>query len=347
MGAGTTVALCAAVLPLVCGFSGSVMPCAASVCGGSILSARLVNMRKESRAGITKITAASESAADTEVLPALKDTPPLRIGLMVEPTPFTHVSGYSNRYKEMLTYLSAAGDKIEIVATDDSENPPTDFQGYPIEYTNGFRFALYPVISMSIDYQLKGMQMIQRFKPDIIHVTTPGFMVLICGLYAKLFGIPLIMTYHTHLPVYARNYLGWVPFILPITWFTVRYIHSHADLVLVTSPQLKEEFEEQGIKNVDVWRKGIDTISFNPKYKNAETRNMLSDGNPDDFLIVYIGRLGKEKRIEDLRAVLDKNPSVRLAIVGGGPYMDSLKETFKGTKTKFTGILRGQVYPPP
>ena len=150
------------------------------------------------------------------------------------------------------------------------------------------------------------------------------------------------MTYHTHLPVYARNYLGWVPFILPITWLTVKFIHDQADLSLVTSPQLKEEFEEHGIGNVEVWRKGIDTVSFNPKYKNAETRKLLTDGNPDDFLIVYIGRLGKEKRIEDLRGVLDKNPNVRLAIVGGGPYMDSLKETFKGTKTVFTGILRGQ-----
>lgn len=40
--------------------------------------------------------------------------------------------------------------------------------------------------------------------------------------------------------------------------------------------------------------------------------------------------------------MLDQNPNMRLAIVGGGPYMDNLKETFKGTKTVFTGILRGQ-----
>ena len=47
-----------------------------------------------------------------EELPGLTDTPPLNVGLMVEPTPFTHVSGYSNRYKEMLTYLKKAGDKV-------------------------------------------------------------------------------------------------------------------------------------------------------------------------------------------------------------------------------------------
>ena len=328
--------LCLAMVPETLGFSPLAVPRAAFAGCGSLAAAQFMRSTSGPRMSSAQLT------SDTEVLPALKETAPLKIGLMVEPTPFTHVSGYSNRYKEMLTYLQQAGDEVEIITADDTESPPTEFLGFPIDYTSGFRFALYPVISMSVDHQLKGVKMIKRLKPDILHVTTPGFMVLVCGIYAKMFGIPLIMTYHTHLPVYARNYLGWFPFILPISWLTVKYIHAQADLTLVTSPQLKAEFEEQGIERVEVWRKGIDTVSFNPKWKNTATRNMLSDGNPDDFLMVYIGRLGREKRIEELRAVLDKNPNVRLAIVGGGPYSDTLKEVFKGSKTVFTGILRGQ-----
>lgn len=34
--------------------------------------------------------------------PNLKATPPMKIALLVEPTPFTHISGYSNRFREML-----------------------------------------------------------------------------------------------------------------------------------------------------------------------------------------------------------------------------------------------------
>lgn len=34
--------------------------------------------------------------------PNLKATPPMKVALLVEPTPFTHVSGYSNRFREML-----------------------------------------------------------------------------------------------------------------------------------------------------------------------------------------------------------------------------------------------------
>ena len=47
--------------------------------------------------------------------PALNSQPPQRVGLMVEPTPFTHVSGYANRFNEMLRYMRKAGDEVEVV----------------------------------------------------------------------------------------------------------------------------------------------------------------------------------------------------------------------------------------
>ena len=120
-----------------------------------------------------------------------------------------------------------------------------------------------------------------------------------------------------------------------------RQVHPH-DLTLVTSPQIKAEFEEQGIERIEVWRKEIDTVSFKPRWKNTATYNMLSDGNPNDILMVYIGRLGREKHIEELHAVLDQNPNIHLVIVGGGHYTDTLREGFEGSKTVFIGILRGQ-----
>ena len=229
------LAVCATTLPAVSGFSAPIAPRTVLVGGGGSLAAA---QRHTPKSAPPRMSASPLAAGSEETLPDLKESPPLKVGLMVEPTPFTHVSGYSNRYKEMLTYMKKADDKVDIITTDDTEDPPTEFESFPIDYTAGFRFSLYPVISMSLDHQLKGVKMIKRHKPDILHVTTPGFMVLLCGIYAKIFSIPIIMTYHTHLPVYARNYMGWVPFILPITWLTVKYIHAQADLTLVTSPQV-------------------------------------------------------------------------------------------------------------
>ena len=45
-------------------------------------------------------------------VPRLNLYPPRRVALLVEPTPFTHISGYSNRFKEMLRFLVAAGDEV-------------------------------------------------------------------------------------------------------------------------------------------------------------------------------------------------------------------------------------------
>jgi hypothetical protein len=36
----------------------------------------------------------------------------MKIVLLVEPTPFNYVSGYANRFKEMLKYLKEAGDEV-------------------------------------------------------------------------------------------------------------------------------------------------------------------------------------------------------------------------------------------
>jgi sulfoquinovosyltransferase len=133
-----------------------------------------------------------------------------------------------------------------------------------------------------------------------------------------------------------------VPGIEEMAWAALRFVHGRADLTLVTSPQMKEEMERNGIPRVDVWRKGIDTVRFHPKFRCPAIRERMSGGNPGDFLMVYVGRLGAEKRLKDLRPTLERcGPGARLCIVGTGPQEEELKAYFEGTDTVFTGQLKG------
>jgi len=277
--------------------------------------------------------------------PPLNRNPPRKVLLMVEPTPFTHVSGYSNRFNEMLKFLSKAGDDVEVL-TVDSKTPtkqlPKEAFGYKIHHTLGFTFPLYNQISLTLDLpEMKGLQLMEKFKPDLIHVTSPGFMVLASIFYARTMCIPLVMSYHTHLPSYALNYLHFIPGVEKFAWELLRFAHSRADLTLTTSPQIKKELNDNGIRRVDVWRKGIDTERFDPKFKDEKMRNIMSNGNPDDFLMVYVGRLGGEKNIKDVRGILEKMPNARFAVVGKGPQKEELETYFKGTKTVFLGQRSG------
>eukprot|EP01083_Nonionella_stella_P260772 888684_1 len=67
----------------------------------------------------------------------------------------------------------------------------------------------------------------------------------------------------------------------------------------------------------------------------------MSDGNPDDFVMVYVGRLGAEKRLMDIKPILEKMENTRLCIVGGGPQEKELHKHFEGTNTVFTGQMSG------
>lgn len=293
--------------------------------------------------------------------PPLKRSPPRNVCLLIEPTPFTHVSGYANRFTEMLRYLSKAGDHVDIL-TVDAKTPkdqlPHNIFGYDIQHTQGFVFPLYDHISLTLDLpEMKGAKMMERCRPDLIHVTSPGFMIFAGLFYARVMRLPLVLSYHTHLPLYGRNYLGFIPGIEEMAWAALRFAHSRADLTLVTSPQMKEEMESNGVPRVDVWRKGIDTVRFHPKYRDdKDMRCRMTDGNPEDFLMVYVGRLGAEKRLKDIRPVLQQllleegegssAARARLCIVGKGPQEDELKEYFGGDdalkdRVVFTGQLSG------
>ncbi len=117
----------------------------------------------------------------------LLDNPqaPIKVLLIVEPTPFGYTSGYSNRFKEMLQHIKDCGDDVHILTPDDSRNPPTEYMGYPITTLGGYRLAFYDHVMLSIDLEGKIEKLIKEFQPDIVHVSTPGTVVFPAIYYAK------------------------------------------------------------------------------------------------------------------------------------------------------------------
>jgi hypothetical protein len=110
----------------------------------------------------------------------------------------------------MLKFMKKAGDDVHIL-TVDSKTPsaqlPKEYMGYTIEHTQGFTFPLYNHISLTIDLpEMKGGHILERMKPDIIHVTSPGFLLFAAMFYARVMKIPLVMSYHTHLPSYGTYF---------------------------------------------------------------------------------------------------------------------------------------------
>eukprot|EP00871_Galdieria_phlegrea_P004831 jgi/Galph1/5349/GphlegSOOS_G3913.1 len=270
----------------------------------------------------------------------LYKTPPRKVVLIIEPTPFTHISGYSNRYRETLKYFKQAGDEVLVIVPENSPTAPKEIDGFPILSIRGFRFFLYPKITLSFGLFGGIFSALRRFRPDIVHVSTPGFISFAVLFYVWILRIPLLLSYHTHLPIYARTY--GLALLERFSWRMIKWVHNRADLAITVSPQLCQELAHHGVERIDCWRKAVDTINFHPNFRNEEMRKRLTNGDTHCILLIYVGRLGAEKNLTCLRYLVETIPNVRLAFIGDGPYAKYLRKYFAGTRTYFTGQLRGK-----
>ncbi|CAD7700871.1 unnamed protein product [Ostreobium quekettii] len=298
-------------------------------------------------------TSSPTASVVNEELPApMAAAAPKRVAVFVEPSPFTYVCGYKNRYCNMIRHLVEEGCEVLVVTTGKGVSAPgTDTSAYrdaPENY-HGARvvssFAIgcpwYWQLPLSLALSPRIFSELRKFNPDLIHCSTPGLMVFSAWLYSKLLRLPLVFAYHTHLPKYLPRYN--ISFLIPALWSLLR-LHRIAHLTLVTSTMLRNEFLEQDAapaESLQVWRKGIDTDMFNPRFKSQEMRERLTAGNPEAPVLVHVGRLGSEKNLKFLKGMLARLPGARLAFVGDGPAREELEAHFRGTPTVFLGMLHG------
>jgi glycosyltransferase involved in cell wall biosynthesis len=259
----------------------------------------------------------------------------MRIALFTE-TFLPKVDGIVTRLKHTVEHLQTQGNEVLIFSP---EGGLKEYKGAKINGIKGIPLPMYPELKLaipnpSIDFALK------RFKPDLIHVVNPAVLGIGGIYYAKKLNIPLVASYHTHLPQYLHHYnLGALEGIL---WELLKLAHNQAQLNLCTSTAMVDELVNHGIEKVDLWQKGVDTDSFHPSLASQEMRNRLSQGNPDVPLLLYVGRVSAEKEIDKIKPVLESIPEARLAIVGNGPARDELETLFANTNTNFVGYLHGE-----
>uniref|UniRef100_A0ACD5U919 Uncharacterized protein n=1 Tax=Avena sativa TaxID=4498 RepID=A0ACD5U919_AVESA len=269
------------------------------------------------------------------------DSRPRRIALFVEPSPFAYVSGYKNRFQNFIKYLREMGDEVIVVTT--HEGVPDEFHGAKVVGSWSFPCPWYQKVPLSLALSPRIIGEVARFKPDIIHASSPGIMVFGAMIIAKLLCVPLVMSYHTHVPIYIPRYtFSWL--VKPM-WLVIKFLHRAADLTLVPSVAIGRDLQAARVtaaNKIRLWNKGVDSESFHPRFRNQEMRSRLTNGEPEKSLIIYVGRLGVEKSLDFHKRVMDRLPGSRIAFIGDGPFRPELEEMFSGMPAVFTGMLQGE-----
>lgn len=261
----------------------------------------------------------------------------MRIAFFTE-TFLPATDGVVTRLTHTIDGLRRMGDEVLVVAPRVRGGSEV-YSDCSIYRVPGFPFPPYPAIYLAPPHPGIG-RVLRRFEPDLIHAVNPFFLGTGGVFYAKRLGIPLVASYHTNVALYARYY-GLRFLARPALGYT-RMLHNQARLNLCTSMTTAEYLTGEGVKRVRLWPQGVDTHLFNPQKRSDGRRHRLSGGKPGEVLLLFVGRLAPEKRIERLRPILEEVPGVRLAIVGDGPDRERLEQEFRGTGAVFAGLLKGE-----
>jgi glycosyltransferase involved in cell wall biosynthesis len=263
----------------------------------------------------------------------------MRIALFSE-TFIPNVDGIVTTLCQTIRQLKALGHEMLIVAPDGGFS---EFGQSRIVGMKGRPFAFYPQLTLALPHaSLSGT--IAEFHPDLIHVADPALLGIAAlyyggGRHGGALHLPLVVSYHTHIPTYL-HYYG-LDFLAQSIWPILRTRHKRATTNLCTSAAMVDELRSHGIGNLALWPGGVDAERFHPQKCSTVMREQLSQGHPENPLLLYVGRLSAEKGIECLRRILESLPGARLALVGDGPHRAALERVFAGLPVCFTGFLRG------
>lgn len=259
----------------------------------------------------------------------------MRIALFTE-TFLPKIDGVVTRIVRTLDHLSGLGHEVLIFAP---HHPPPQYAGFRVVRVPGVPFKpWYPELVLGMPRPRLGREL-DAFAPDVVHVVNPVILGMWGTAIAKQRNLPLLASFHTDITQYARHLK--LSFLSPFSRTFLREVHNQAHLNLCTSQPMVQAARTLGIRRVRLWPKAVDTQRYHPSNRSAAMRERLSAGHPDAPLMIYVGRLSFEKRLEWLHAAMTRLPEARLAFVGSGPAEGFLRKRFEGTRTVFTGYMSG------
>ena len=260
----------------------------------------------------------------------------MRIALFTE-TFLPKIDGVVTRIVRTLDNLRELGHEALIFAP---HRPPESYAGYRVVRVPGIPFKpWYPELVLGMPRPRLGREL-DAFAPDIVHVVNPVILGLWGTAITKRRNLPLLASFHTDITQYAVHLK--LSFLSPLSRTFLRDVHNQAHVNLCTSQPMVNSARGLGIKRVRLWPKAVDTARYGPDNASKEMRRLLSGGEPDKPLMIYVGRLSHEKRLDWLYAPVTQLGGVRLAFVGSGPAEAYLRERFRDTPTVFTGYMSGE-----
>lgn len=254
----------------------------------------------------------------------------MRIAVVTEAF-LPQVNGVTNSVLRLLEFCKAQGHDVLIIAPE-SEGAPSEYLGYKIKHVPSI--SMKKLIPMAVPKKYLE-PLLEGFAPDVIHLASPIFLGHYVARIARKAGIPTVSVYQTDIAGFARHYGLTIAHNTLKKW--VSRIHQASDITLAPSKWACRDLEQSGVKNVRLWKRGVDLVNFTPARRDESLRSNIA-GSKEKLIVGYVGRIANEKRIDDLK-ILDQQEDIQIVIVGDGPAAPRIKKELPGAR--FVGYQSG------
>lgn len=259
----------------------------------------------------------------------------------------TDINGVAISVSNLFNELIEMGHDVRILTLSKSIHSHKEDHIY---YIKSIPFNVYPNVRISVLLFDELFDEIVDWKPDVIHSQCEFFTYTYAKIIAKRSNAPIVHTYHTMYEDYSEYLKIKKELGRYIVAFMSKARLRDSTLVIAPTNKVRNKLKNYDIiQDIKVIPSGIDLSKFNIAVTEKDILEFREKYNiPENAkILLYLGRLGKEKNIIQLldyfkQLVKDKDDIV-LLLVGGGPFQseveNAVKELGVEDKVKMTGMV--------
>ncbi|WP_117212861.1 glycosyltransferase family 4 protein [Allorhizocola rhizosphaerae] len=223
------------------------------------------------------------------------------------------VNGVANSVVRVAGHLVARGHEPLVIAPRPRGARQAAPMGYPVLRLPSLPMPGYPNVRLALPSR-RIREVLRSYRPDIVHLASPFVLGAWGATAAAELGLPIIAVYQTDVPGYAAVY--GIGLTERLAWSWIAKLHGRASMTLAPSTATAAQLSAHHVRGISRWGRGVDTNLFHPRHRDPALRSELAPGG--ELIVGYVGRLAKEKRVDDLREAATL-PGVRVVVVGDGP----------------------------
>ena len=209
--------------------------------------------------------------------------------------------------------------------------------------------CIYPQARLKIpkaagDY----MEMLLEWKPDIVHSQCEFSTFFLAKRIASELHVPIVHTYHTVYEDYTHYFSPQKVWGRNIVQLMTKKLANAVETLIAPSDKIRKILEGYQVScPVEVIPSGIHLEKYQLcKKEDWRKKIRMQLGISQDALVlVYVGRMAKEKNIEELLEYQQDagKSGVILVLVGDGPYLPELKKKVEELKLAKNVIFTGGI----